>query len=83
MMHFPTGIRRRVLGILGYLAAVTMIAAGAASTHVSAASPDKTTPQTGAGSLPLNFERHTDDLDAMVKRRTIRALVLYSRSGFF
>jgi membrane-bound lytic murein transglycosylase MltF len=33
--------------------------------------------------LPLNFERHTDDLDAMVKRKTIRALVLYSRTGFF
>ena len=33
--------------------------------------------------LPLNFERHTDDLDAMVKRRTIRAVVLYSRTGFF
>ncbi len=36
----------------------------------------------GAG-LPLNFKRHTDDLDAMVKRGNIRALVLYSRSGFF
>jgi len=33
--------------------------------------------------LPLTFERHTDDLDAMVQRKTIRALVLYSRTGFF
>ncbi len=33
--------------------------------------------------MPLNFERHTGDLDAMVKRGSIRALVLYSRSGFF
>lgn len=33
--------------------------------------------------LPLTFERHTGDLDAMVKRGNIRALVLYSRSGFF
>ncbi len=33
--------------------------------------------------LPLNFARHTDDLDAMVKEGTIRALVLYSRTGFF
>src|SRR5271168_3648195 len=33
--------------------------------------------------LPLNFERHTDDLDKMVQRGTIRALVLYSRTGFF
>jgi hypothetical protein len=34
-------------------------------------------------SLPLNFERHTGDLDGMLKRREIRALVVYSRSGFF
>jgi membrane-bound lytic murein transglycosylase MltF len=33
--------------------------------------------------LPINFERHTDDLDQMEKRQTIRALVLYSRTGFF
>ncbi len=33
--------------------------------------------------LPLNFERQTGDVDAMVKRGTIRALVIYSRSGFF
>ena len=31
----------------------------------------------------MNFERRTGDLDAMVKRGQIRALVLYSRSGFF
>ncbi len=28
--------------------------------------------------LPLTFERHTDDLDAMVKRGNIRALVVYN-----
>jgi membrane-bound lytic murein transglycosylase MltF len=33
--------------------------------------------------LPLEFERHTDDLDKMEQRGTIRALVLYSRTGFF
>jgi len=33
--------------------------------------------------LPINFERHTDDLDKMIQRKTIRALVLYSRTGFF
>ena len=33
--------------------------------------------------LPLNFVRRTGDLDAMVKQGTIRALVLYSRTGFF
>jgi ABC-type amino acid transport substrate-binding protein len=33
--------------------------------------------------LPLNFERHTGDLDGMVGRHEIRALVVYSQSGFF
>jgi membrane-bound lytic murein transglycosylase MltF len=82
-VHFPTGVQTRVLAILGSLAAVAMIALGQAPAHASPAPPGKTAPQTGAGSLPLNFARHTDDLDAMVKRGTIRALVLYSRSGFF
>jgi membrane-bound lytic murein transglycosylase MltF len=39
--------------------------------------------QTPDAGLPLNFERHTGDLDEMAKRGSIRALVLYSRSGFF
>jgi membrane-bound lytic murein transglycosylase MltF len=45
--------------------------------------PQQTAPQPHAAGLPLNFERHTDNLDAMVKRRNIRALVFYSRSSFF
>ena len=44
--------------------------------------PVTPSPSNQAG-LPLNFERHTGDLDEMVKRKTIRALVLYSRTGFF
>jgi membrane-bound lytic murein transglycosylase MltF len=67
--------RKRVRRILGLLAAAMTLVPGLAFAYAA--------PQTGAGSLPLTFERHTDDLDAMVKRRTIRALVLYSRSGFF
>ena len=49
------------------------------------ASPSASTPQPPAdqSSLPLTFARETGDLDAMVKRGTIRALVLYSRTGFF
>lgn len=43
----------------------------------------KATPQTAGAELPVSFERHIGDLDAMVKRSNIRALVLYSRSGFF
>lgn len=34
-------------------------------------------------SLPVNFERRTGDLDEMVKRRNIRALVLLNPIGFF
>jgi membrane-bound lytic murein transglycosylase MltF len=44
---------------------------------------DRPPAQSGVSGLPLNFERHTGDLDEMLKRGTIRALVLYSRSGFF
>ena len=33
--------------------------------------------------MPLDFQRHLGDLDGMVKRHEIRALVVYSRSGFF
>ena len=44
---------------------------------------DKPAGQAGDAGLPLNFERYAGDLDEMVKRGSIRALVLYSRSGFF
>jgi membrane-bound lytic murein transglycosylase MltF len=37
----------------------------------------------GGLSLPVSFAKHTDDLDAMLKRRTIRALVLINPIGFF
>src|SRR5271166_2667794 len=43
----------------------------------------KPTVQSPDAGLPLNFQRHTGDLDAMVKEQNIRALVLYSRSSFF
>jgi membrane-bound lytic murein transglycosylase MltF len=46
-------------------------------------SPGQQQASSGALTLPLNFQRHTGDLDDMVKRHEIRALVVYSRSGFF
>jgi membrane-bound lytic murein transglycosylase MltF len=49
----------------------------------SPSAKDTSAPQSAAEGLPLNFQRQTGDLDAMVKRGSIRALVLYSRSGFF
>jgi membrane-bound lytic murein transglycosylase MltF len=39
--------------------------------------------QTASLQLPINFERHVGDLDGMLKRHEIRALVVPSRSGFF
>jgi membrane-bound lytic murein transglycosylase MltF len=62
---------------------MTPVAAQAKSTHSAAASAGKAAPQSTASGLPLNFQRHTGDLDAMVKAKTIRALVLYSHSSFF
>ena len=56
-----------------------MLAVAQQNQHAKAR-PASESPDSG---LPLSFERHTDDLDAMVKRGNIRALVLYSRSGFF
>ena len=61
----------------------TRVAAQAPSTHPAAASASKTAPQSATSGLPVNFERHTGDLDAMVKAKNIRALVLYSHSSFF
>jgi membrane-bound lytic murein transglycosylase MltF len=46
--------------------------------------PQNPVPQTSAPlELPITFERKVGDLDRMIKRRTIRALVIPSRSGFF
>ncbi len=49
----------------------------------SAASQDQSSHSTPTLELPITFERRTGDLDGMVKRREIRALVVPSRSGFF
>src|SRR6266850_1898583 len=40
-------------------------------------------PPTGSLALPVTLDHWTGDLDAMIKRRQIRALVVYSRSSFF
>ncbi|MES2220697.1 MAG: transporter substrate-binding domain-containing protein [Acidobacteriota bacterium] len=46
-------------------------------------SSEKSSAQTTGRGLPLTFARDTGDLNSMVKRHTIRALVFYSRTGFF
>ncbi len=63
--------------------AVALLAVMPAFAQQSGPSNEKPAAQSGVSGLPLNFERHTGDLEAMVKRGSIRALVLYSRSGFF
>ena len=53
------------------------------SAHSADGPAEKSSPQSPDAGLPLTFQRHTGDLDEMVKRGSIRALVLYSRSSFF
>jgi membrane-bound lytic murein transglycosylase MltF len=48
------------------------------------ATAQKTAGQSNASlELPITFERHTGDLDGMLNRHQIRALVVPSHSGFF
>ena len=89
-MHFRARIATPVLGITVSLLLAAMFGSGpafpmgeSALGAVAGTTPPKIPPQPSAAGLPLTFERHTDDLNAMVKRRNIRALVFYSRSGFF
>jgi membrane-bound lytic murein transglycosylase MltF len=55
--------------------------------HQRAASPQLTSSDglsvTTTVSLPMGLQRNTGDLDAMVKRRQIRALVILNPIGFF
>ena len=44
---------------------------------------DQASHSTATLELPITFERRVGDLDGMVKRHEIRALVVPSRSGFF
>jgi membrane-bound lytic murein transglycosylase MltF len=48
-----------------------------------AASQDQASHSTATLELPITFERRVGDLDGMLKRHEIRALVVPSRSGFF
>ena len=63
--------------------AVLLLVGAPAFPQQSGSLKDKPPAQSGVSGLPLNFERHTGDLTEMVTRGSIRALVLYSRSGFF
>jgi membrane-bound lytic murein transglycosylase MltF len=47
------------------------------------AASDDNPPPANAMMLPLNFDKHTGDLDEMVKRKNIRALVMLNPVAFF
>jgi len=54
-----------------------------AATELPELTDSGSSPLQGSLALPVTFERHTGDLHDMLVRRRIRALVVYSRSGFF
>ena len=72
-----------IILLLSITCGTTLFAAQSQPAHSAAVPASKTTQQSPNLGLPLNFERHTGDLDAMVKAKSIRALVLYSHSSFF
>jgi hypothetical protein len=80
MQNSPTILRAIVL--LGSMFLVCPLAR-AETAHSLPSSLDDPPPPSESVSLPLNFERHTGDLDEMVKTRTIRALVILNPLGFF
>lgn len=61
-------------------ASSTSTAARQSGSEQGSPGPSSSTPST---TLPAPFGRSTDDLDAMLKRRNIRALVLINPIGFF
>ncbi len=72
------------MSLVLWVGMLTSLACGQAQSAPGPGNSGGQTPAPSAdSSLPLAFERHTGDLDDMVKRGKIRALVLYSRSGFF
>jgi membrane-bound lytic murein transglycosylase MltF len=72
----------RAIVVLGFLFFILPLAR-AEAVHPAPSALDDPPPPSEDVSLPLNFERHTGDLDEMVKRRTIRALVILNPLGFF
>jgi membrane-bound lytic murein transglycosylase MltF len=90
-------VRRPHIKLIFVLAgATTVFAAGFAGTRnqvplrfeprqqpASATSQDQASHSTASLELPITFERRVGDLDSMLKKHEIRALVVPSRSGFF
>jgi len=90
-------MRRAHIKLIFVLAgATTVFAAGLGGTRyqaplrfeprqqpTSATSQDQASHSTASLELPITFERRVGDLDGMLKKHEIRALVVPSRSGFF
>ncbi len=64
-------------------AAAVVTSTNSQSQSAKTASAEKSSTHTTGRGLPLTFARETGDLNSMVKRRRIRAIVFYSRTGFF
>ncbi len=84
--------RRGLCFMLSLCAALLLITNGtksaglalqAQATAASPPSPEAAQQNAGQAALPLNFKRNTGDLDEMLKRRTIRAIVILDPIGFF
>src|SRR5215470_4781826 len=72
----------RAVTLLGFLLLVLPLVR-AAPVGRTLSRLDEPSPASEDVSLPLNFGRHIGDLDEMVKRRTIRSLVILDPLGFF
>ncbi len=89
--HAPRHSTNKFMSLL-FLCIVVFTAACSKKQTTQARGSDQSSPQSSTKatlpssktlSLPVNFERRTGDLDEMVKRRNIRALVLLNPIGFF
>jgi len=78
--HF--GLWRTAPLLVSLIAAITISVAAEAQPATAFASVENKSTSTG-GNLWAPFGLHTDDLNAMVKRRNIRALVMINPIGFF
>lgn len=86
MLDFISSRRTRSLGLC-LLAPLFLIACnsekGPSPAMKEEAKAIAAQPHSATLTLPANLERHTSDLDDMVKRRNIRALVILNPIGFF
>ena len=83
--QFILGQKAKVTGFIGSRDGDTLkgTAPKPQSEQAGAAAPGNRAPSAASLALPITFERWTGDLEGMVQHHQIRALVVYSRSGFF